>query len=170
MSLDRAIRSGGSAGVTSGSLLILAALVLIASRFVSAVPDLAFLTLLMFANVLVVFALMALYATRIERAGSLSNYGFVLSVAGLLFDFARFFSPLGSVLFAIGLLLFAVANTRRRTLPVWVLWVWFGGTISAVPLVVLGWRILAGVAMIASGVARISLGMALRSRSSVDTA
>ena len=170
MSLQRAIRSGGSAGVTSGSLLVLAALVLIASRFVAVVPDLAFVTLLMFANVLAVFALMALYATRIERAGSLSNYGFVLSVAGLLFDFARFFSPLGSVLFAIGLLLLAVANTRRRTLPVWILWLWFAGTTCALPLIILGWRILAGAAMIASGVARISLGMALRSRAYADTA
>jgi len=127
MSLERAIRSGGSAGVASGCLSIAAALALVISMFLPVIPEFVFVTLLLCADVLIVFTLMAVYAFGIERAGPLSNNGVVLSIVGLLLGLARFFSPLGSVLFVAGLMFLAMANTRRRKLPVGATWLWFAG-------------------------------------------
>ncbi|HEY46864.1 MAG: hypothetical protein AMJ88_06910 [Anaerolineae bacterium SM23_ 63] len=154
---------GGSAGIASGILFILAALALFTSVFVTDIPELVFITLVLFANVLTGFLLIAVYIVQIKETGNTVIAGFVLSMIGLLLDLANFFDPLGSILFVIGLALLAIANLPTGRLPTLAMWSWVVVAVLSLPFVLLGWRLLIGLALILSGVIRIWLGVALRS-------
>jgi hypothetical protein len=122
MVFGRLFRWGGSAGIASGFLFILAALALFTSILVSDIPALIFTTLILFANVLIVFTLMAIYIVQINENDNGAVAGFALSTIGLLLDLANFFDPLGSILFIIGLTLLAFVNMRSGSLPTSALW------------------------------------------------
>jgi hypothetical protein len=156
------LRFGGYAGIASGVLFILSALTLFTSVLVSGVPTLVFTTMVLFANVLIVFMLIAIYMVQINESSNEASTGFVLSMIGLLLDIANFFSPLGSILFMIGLTLFAVVNMRNGGLPTLALWLWVAAAVLSLPFVLLGWRLLIGLALILSGSMRIWLGVVLR--------
>ncbi|HEY44035.1 MAG TPA: hypothetical protein G4O11_08650 [Anaerolineae bacterium] len=158
----RFFRLGGSAGIASGIFFILAALALFTSILVSDIPALVFATLVLFANVLIAFTIMAIYIVQIKESGNEGVAGFVLSMIGLLLDLANFFDPLGSILFIIGLTLLAFVNTRSGRLPTLALWLWVAAAVLSLPFVLLGWRLLIGLALIISGAIRIWLGVALR--------
>jgi hypothetical protein len=162
MTFGKLFRLGGSAGITSGILFILSALVLFASIFVSGIPDIAFVTLVLFSNVLIVFMIMAIYGVQIKETGNEGVAGFALSMIGLLLDLADFFSPLGSVLFIIGLALLAIVNMRTGRLPTLAMWLWVAVAVLSLPFALLGWRLLIGLVLIFSGAIRIWLGTALR--------
>ena len=165
MVFGRFFRLGGSAGITSGVLFILAALALFTSILVSDIPALVFTTLVLIANVSIVFTLIAIYMIQIKDSGNEAVAGFVLSMIGILLDLANFFSPLGSVLFMIGLTLLAVVNMRSGRLPMLALWLWVAAAILSPPFVLLGWRLLIGLALILSGSMRIWIGVVLRLKS-----
>jgi hypothetical protein len=67
MGFEKVYRLGGSAGVASGILFILSALALFTSILVKGIPDLVFITLVLFANVLIVFLLIAIYLVYIKE-------------------------------------------------------------------------------------------------------
>jgi hypothetical protein len=163
MTFAKLFRLGGSAGIASGILFVLSALVLFAGIFASSIPDIVFITLVLFSNVLIVFTIMALYGVQIKETGNEGVAGFALSMIGLLLDLADFFSPLGSVLFVIGLALLAAANMRTGRLPILAMWLWVAVAVLSLIFVILGWRLLIGLVLIFSGAIRIWLGTALRS-------
>ncbi len=163
MGFEKVYRLGGSAGIASGILFILAALTLFTTILVTGIPELVFITLVLFANVLVFFLVIAIYVVQIKEIGNLATSGFVFSTIGLLLDLANFFDPLGSILFVIGLALLAVANMPTGRLPVLAMWSWVAVAALSLPVVLLGWRLFIGLALIISGVIRIRLGVVLRS-------
>ena len=163
MGFERIFRMGGSAGIASGVLFILSALALFLSVLVTGIPELVFITLVLFANVLIVFMLIAIYLVQIKEIGNMAVAGFVLSMIGLLLDLANFFDPLGTILFIVGLALLAVANMNTARLPNIAMWSWVAVAILSLLFMILGWRLLIGLALILSGGIRIWLGVVLRS-------
>ena len=133
------------------------------------IPDLVFITLVLFANVLVIFLLIAIYLVQIKETSNLATSGFVLTTIGLLLDLANFFDPLGLILFVIGLTLLAVANMPAERLPNLAMWSWVAVATLSLPFVLLGWRLLIGLALILSGCIRIWLGVVLRSSMVADS-
>jgi hypothetical protein len=163
MSFGKVYRLGGSAGIASGILFILSALALFTSILVKGIPDLVFITLVLFANVLIVFLLIAIYLVHINETGSSATSGFMISIIGLLLDLANYFDPLGWILFIIGLALLAVANMPSGRLPNLAMWSWVVVAAISLPFSFLGWRLFIGLALILSGCIRIWLGVFLRS-------
>lgn len=163
MGITKVNRLGGSSGIASGILSILAALALIISILVTDIPELVFMTLVLFANVLVVFLLIAIYLVQIKETGNLADSGFLLSTIGLLLDLANYFDPFGSILFVIGLALLAVANMSTGRLPNLAMWSWVAVVVLSLPFVFFGWRLLIGLVIILSGCIRLWLGVVLRS-------
>jgi hypothetical protein len=169
MGFVKVYRLGGSAGVASGILFILSALALFTSILVTGIPDLVFISLVLFANVLVIFLLIAIYLIQIKEISNLATSGFVLTTIGLLLDLANFFDPLGLILFVIGLTLLAVANMSAGRLPNLAMWSWVAVAALSLPFVLLGWRLLVGLSLILSGCIRIWLGVVLRSSMVADS-
>jgi hypothetical protein len=136
---------------------------------VTGIPDLVFISLVLFANVLVIFLLIAIYLIQIKEISNLATSGFVLTTIGLLLDLANFFDPLGLILFVIGLTLLAVANMSAGRLPNLAMWSWVAVAALSLPFVLLGWRLLVGLSLILSGCIRIWLGVVLRSSMVADS-
>lgn len=149
MSRYELLRWTGLAGLVSGVLIVLGA---ISQSFVEpAVSGTLYVT----GHLLAFFLLTGVYAVHYSHTGLLGLLGYVLSTIGnslfvtiqIMFSFvvaniegtwvlgaidlaSPIFPaaiPFSGVVFALGLLLFAIANTRVRALPTWPGWLMFAG-------------------------------------------
>jgi len=140
MSRYELIRWSGLAGDASGVLIIVGA---IAAPFVGPVAS---GTLFVTGHILLFFLLSGVYVTQSSYAGLLGLLGYVLSTIGnalfIVIQTASSFAlprieetgemfpaavPATGIIFSLGLLLFAIANTRVRALPAWAGWLMFAG-------------------------------------------
>lgn len=143
MSRYELTRWSGLAGLTSGLLIVAGA---VSFPFVEPVVS---GTLFVSGHILLFFLLTGVYSTHSAHAGLIGFFGYVLSTIGnALFialqtassfvlsrvevtgDFFPAAVPITNILFSIGLLLFAISNTRVRALPSWPGWLMFIGMAS----------------------------------------
>jgi hypothetical protein len=103
---------------------MLSALALLTSVLMTDSPELVLITLVLFANVLIVFMSVASYIVHIKETRNQAVVGFVPSTVGLLLDLANFFSPLASILFITDLALLAVTNLLTGRLSTLAMWSW----------------------------------------------
>ena len=164
MSKQQLFRLSGWAGMISGVFDLLAALVIVVGVFVQGVPEAAVGAPLLVANVLIVFALMGVYACQAEQVGALGLTGFVLATGGLLLSLANFFPPSGSLLLLIGLLLLAIAGQRAGELAGGGLWLWLAGSLASTTAGLLRLFILLALGVIIAGLGRVWLGYTLRQK------
>ena len=153
-------RMGGNASIIGGGLAILAGLTMMVGRFIGEV-NVGLVFLLLGSALCNIFALVGLFSILEDDKGT-AKVGFVLGIIGLGLDLANFFDPTGDGVFLIGLLLMALANLKAKKLPAWGFWLWLGGVLVALGLVILGWMLLAGLALIVSGAGRIWLGRVMK--------
>jgi hypothetical protein len=146
----------------SGAFDLIAALVIVVGISVPGVPEAAVGGSLLAANVLVVFALMGIYACQVEGVGALGLWGFVLAVGGLLLALANFFAPSGSLLALLGLFLLAIANQRAGKLPGGGMWLWLAGALASNVAGLLRIFILISLGLALTGVGRLWVGYTLR--------
>ena len=161
MSYRRLARLSGLAGILSGALFLLGAVVVMTGSIVPGIPEIVGGVLIVFANVLIAFTLMGLYGVQVDQAGGMGLVGFVLAFMGLLLRLAGFFSPLGSVLFLIGIVILALAIVRTDAFPLWWMWLWFFGALMLMASGFLVFRVLMVLGLVCSGLARLVFGTAL---------
>ncbi len=133
-------RWSGLAGLASGLLIIVGAVSLLAGQ--PLISGALFLT----GHILLFFLLTGVYSTTFTRTGVLGFIGYVLSTIGnalfivmqaigsfvlpgeeISVDFYPSAVLATGILFSIGLLLFALANSRVRALSAWAGWLIFAG-------------------------------------------
>lgn len=141
MSRYELTRWSGLAGLVSGLLIILGAV------SIPFVEPMVSGTLFVSGHILLFFLLTGVYGTTHSHAGIIGLTGYVLSTIGntlfVMVQTASSFvlsridieqdmfpaaSPVTGILFSVGLLLSAIANTRVRALPAWPSWLMFAGT------------------------------------------
>jgi len=114
------IRLGGLAAILAGILLGLSS--------VLPTPSGRIMTLYLVVDVLLLFSSVGLFEFHRLKAGAMWTLAFLLQMLGLLILIARDLGilglelyPVGALIFAIGLDLFAIASWRSKTLPRWIL-------------------------------------------------
>jgi uncharacterized protein (DUF697 family) len=164
MPVKKLLRLSGTAGIISAVLDLAGALLAIAVVIVPAIPLLSHAVLSTAANVLLVFLLMGIYGCQIEESGTQGLAGFAISVIGLLLGLARFFSPLGWLLFLVGVCTLSLANTRTARLPRGAMWFWAVATLLSIGLPYTGvWLLSAVLCRLLTMYAKLQIGRSLRS-------
>jgi hypothetical protein len=154
----RMIRFGSLSAVVSGFLLIILTLMLVVDMFLPAIPGVLFTALALSADILLVFALIGLYVGAGEELGKLSSVGFVLMIAGTMIELARFFSPVGNILFLLGLVSFSLAVYRAQKAYRWAFWLWVAGLVVFMVAGVFNLHRILSLGVLLAGVSRIWWG------------
>lgn len=140
MSRYELTRWTGLAGLVSGLLIIAGAVSM------SLVEPVVSGTLFVIGHILLFFLLTGVYGMTYAHTGIIGLSGYVLSTIGnalfLMIQTTSSFvlsrvedegdmfpaaGPAAGILFSVGLLLFAIVNTRVRALPAWPSWLMFAG-------------------------------------------
>lgn len=123
MNMTQVVRWSGVAAVVTGIFGIAAALGASASApWVYAVS-----------NVATLIALIGIYLFQREAAGVFGLIAFLVAFAGALmmtFDYAL---ETSTMVYALGLILIAIAALRAGSFPKWIPWMWLAATIVGIP-------------------------------------
>lgn len=154
----------GTAGLLSATFDLVGALAAFAVMIVPAIPQLSYTLFFTAANVLLVFLLMGIYGCQTEESGTPGLAGFVISVIGLLLGLARFFPPLGWLLYLIGVCTLSLANMRTARLPRGAMWFWAVAILLSIGLPYTGiWLLSAVLCPLLTMYAKFRIGTRLRS-------
>jgi hypothetical protein len=164
MSFKKLLGLSGTAAVASAAFDVAGALAAAAAALFPVIPALSYAILFMAANVLLAFLLMGVYGCQIEESGRTGLVGFVLSVVGLMLALARFFSPLGWLLFLIGVYVLSLANTRAGKVRPWAMWLWTVAILVSIGLPYAGiWPLTLVLCPLLTALAKFQIGRDLRS-------
>lgn len=132
MTYERLFPFNGWAAIVSGSARSLAAFAILVSILLDGIPELVVVSLLLIANIFMVFALMGIFGCQVEELGEYGFLGFVLAVIGILLNLADFFPPSDDLFFLVGLSIIVTRNERSAILPKWGMWLWLAGSAISV--------------------------------------
>jgi phosphoglycerol transferase MdoB-like AlkP superfamily enzyme len=164
MSSKKLLGLSGTAGIASAACGFAGALTATAATLFPVIPALSYAILFMAANVLLIFLLMGIYGCQIEESGRTGLVGFVLAVIGLLLALARFFSPLGWLLFLIGVYMLSLANTQAGKVRPWAMWLWTVAILISIGLPYAGiWPLTLVLCPLLNACAKFQIGRDLRS-------
>ena len=158
MNDPKLIRLTGVSGVIAGVSVLLLGLSFIVSVFVGEVALVASSLFLTTGKVFELFLLFGIFSLLYSDREKISLAALILSVSGLMIDL---FPPLGRVFLLIGILLFAIASRRIKTIRGWGLWLWLGGTSLLLAAALIDIKLLIGLGALTSGTAMIILGSSL---------
>lgn len=116
MKYRRIIRLSGLSGIIAGACLLLLGMSFIVSVFVGEVALLTSSIFLTLGKLCELFLLFGIFSVQYPTGEKINLWGLILAVSGLTIDL---FPPLGRVLFAIGILLFAISSRRSKHVPSW---------------------------------------------------
>lgn len=161
MNFEKLLPFNGWAAIVSGLARLLAAAVIFASILISGIPELVVVSLLLIANIFLVFALMGIYGSQIETMGEYGFLGFVLAEIGILLNLADFFPPSDDLFFLIGLSILVTKNERSAILPKWGMWLWLAGSAIIVTGAYFGILLVVVLGLLLAGFGLILVGRGL---------
>jgi hypothetical protein len=84
-------------------------------------------------NVATVIALLGIYLFQRESAGVFGLIAFLVAFAGALLLTFNYALEMSTMVYALGLVLLAIAALRAGSFPRWVPWMWLAATIVGIP-------------------------------------
>ena len=145
----------------SGALPLLAGLALIASIWAGEAVNLAIALLLILSKSLLVFVLLGVFSAYTPKVPGLWFSGFLVSILGVQFDLADFFTPLGPTILLGGLIMMAIAVPGQPSNLRAGFWMWILANTVALGSVFLGLSTLLSAAVCVAGMARLIIGREL---------
>jgi hypothetical protein len=152
-------RLSGAASITAGVLFLLVGISFILTLLIGEKALIASGFLLVFGTLFELFGLIGFFTCQVDSLPRMGLTGFILMVSGIMINL---FPPAGRVLFTVGLLLFALANQKTKTLPPWGFWTWLIGSTVVLASAFIGGNPLTGLGALINAGALIWLGTALR--------
>lgn len=84
-------------------------------------------------NIASLIALIGIFLHQRESAGTFGLIAFLVAFIGMLFLTFAYQIDIGGMVYAIGLLLLAIAVLRAGSFPKWVPWLWIAAIIVGIP-------------------------------------
>ena len=81
--------------------------------------------------ILTLFALVGIYIFQRESSGALGLFGFLLAAVGLLFSIIGVLG-MSEMLYALGMVVIAIAALRAHSFPAWVPWMWLSAVVIGI--------------------------------------
>ncbi len=164
MTSERLFYKGGQALRSAAVLEGVGMAVRLISMEMPVIPEIISPMLIIGANVLAVFGILAWYCSQVKETGLTGYWGFLITMSGLLLGMSGFFAPYIWGVYLIGFAILAAANSMARHYPSGMAWFWLLGTTIGMAGTFLGLHMATWVGTVLSCSCQFLMGTAIKRR------